>query len=87
MMEERTPRKIFEIAYAAIQKYGNISMVSARTIERRHILKTSMINYYESTEEFEKCKVIKDFFENLEEDLKMGYDIEEKIDVNQRYLL
>jgi len=86
-MEERAPRGIFEIAYAAIQKYGNISMVSARTIEGRHILKTSMLDYYESTEEFEKCKNIKEFFENLERDLEMGYDIETERDKNHRYIL
>ena len=86
-MEEKTPRGIFEIAYKAIQKYGNISMVSARTIERRHVLKSSMLNYYESTEEFEKCRYIKDFFENLEDDLKNGYDIEKEIGSDQSYIL
>jgi hypothetical protein len=85
-MDDRVARGIFEIAYKAIQKYGNLSMVSHKTIQKREVLKASMLDYYESTEEFEKCLVIKDFFNKLEEDLLKGYDIDE-IGKNQEFLL
>lgn len=85
-MDDRVARGIFEIAYKAIQKYGNLSMVSHKTIQKREVLKASMLDYYESTEEFEKCLVIKDFFNKLEEDLEKGYDIDE-IGKNQEFLL
>jgi hypothetical protein len=85
-MDDRVARGIFEIAYKAIQKYGNLSMVSHKTIQKREVLKASMLDYYESTEEFEKCLVIKEFFDKLEEDLLKGYDIDE-IGKNQEFLL
>lgn len=85
-MDDRVARGIFEIAYKAIQKYGNLSMVSHKTIQKREVLKASMLDYYESTEEFEKCLVIKGFFDKLEEDLLKGYDIDE-IGKNQEFLL
>jgi hypothetical protein len=85
-MDDRVARGIFEIAYKAIQKYGNLSMVSHKTIQKREVLKASMLDYYESTEEFEKCLVIKEFFDKLEEDLSKGYDIDE-IGKNQEFLL
>ena len=85
-MDDRVARGIFEIAYKAIQKYGNLSMVSHKTIQKREVLKASMLDYYESTEEFEKCKNIKDFFDKLEEDLLKGFDINE-IGKNHEFLL
>jgi hypothetical protein len=85
-MDDRVARGIFEIAYKAIQKYGNLSMFSHKTIQKREVLKASMLDYYESTEEFEKCLVIKEFFDKLEEDLSKGYDIDE-IGKNQEFLL
>lgn len=85
-MDDRVARGIFEIAYKAIQKYGNLSMVSHKTIQKREVLKASMLDYYESTEEFEKCRVIKDFFDKLEADLIAGFDINE-IGKNQEFLL
>ena len=85
-MDDKVARGIFEIAYKAIQKYGNLSMVSHKTIQKREVLKASMLDYYESTEEFEKCKKIKDFFDKLEEDLLEGFDINE-IGKNQEFLL
>jgi hypothetical protein len=85
-MDDRAARGIFEIAYKAIQKYGGLSMVSHKTIQKREVLKASMLDYYESTEEFEKCKKIKDFFDKLEDDLIRGFDIDE-IGKNQEFLL
>lgn len=85
-MGDEVARGIFEIAYKAIQKYGNLSMVSHKTIQKREVLRQSMLDYYESTEEFEKCKKIKDFFDKLEEDLVAGFDINE-IGKNQEFLL
>jgi hypothetical protein len=37
--------------------------------QRRETIKSSLLNYYESTEEFEKCKFISDFFDGLEKEV------------------
>jgi hypothetical protein len=38
-------------------------------IQRREIIKASLLLYYESTEEYEKCKYVTEFFSKLEKDL------------------
>ena len=35
-------------------------------------IKSSLLTYYESTEEFEKCKFISDFFDRLEKEVKIS---------------
>ena len=51
-MDDKVARGIFEIAYKAIQKYGNLSMVSHKTIQKREVLKASMLDYYEAGKNF-----------------------------------
>lgn len=63
-------RYVFESAYNSILKHGKESMRSQRILLRRDEIESSMIRYYESTEEFEKCKFILDFFKGLEEELR-----------------
>jgi hypothetical protein len=49
-----------------MQKYGVDSILSTKVFPKREIIKNSLLTYYESTEEFEKCQFIKKFFEDLE---------------------
>jgi hypothetical protein len=66
----RDQRGIFESAYRSMLVYGSESMMSQKILSRRDEIESSMIRYYESTEEFEKCKFILDFFKDLEETLQ-----------------
>lgn len=63
-------RYVFESAYNSMLKHGKESMMSQRILLRRDEIESSMIRYYESTEEFEKCKFILDFFKELEKELR-----------------
>lgn len=63
-------RYVFENAFNSMVKYGKESMMSRKILSRRDEIETSMLKYYESTEEFEKCKYILDFFKDLEETLE-----------------
>jgi hypothetical protein len=59
-------RVIFENAISTMKKHGMNSILSSKMYNKREIIRKSLLLYYESTEEFEKCKYIKDFFEELE---------------------
>ena len=63
-------RYVFESAFNSMLKYGKRSMMSRKILLRRDERESSMLKYYESTEEFEKCKYILDFFKDLEETLR-----------------
>ena len=65
-LERSLDRRVFENAIATMQKYGVESILSTKVFPKRKDIKLSLISYYESTEEYEKCKYIKDFFEKLE---------------------
>lgn len=65
-MEKKLDRRIFENAIATMQKFGVDSILTSKIYPKREQIKKSLLSYYESTEEFEKCKYIKDFFERLE---------------------
>ncbi len=65
-------RYVFESAFNSMLKYGKKSMMSRKILSRRDEIESSMLKYYESTEEFEKCKYILDFFKDLEEALQDG---------------
>jgi hypothetical protein len=67
-------RYVFESAYKSMLKYGKRSMMSKKILARREEVESSMLRYYESTEEFEKCKYILDFFKDLEETLREGQE-------------
>ena len=67
---EENKRYVFESAYNSMTKYGKESMMSNRILARRDEIEESMIKYYESTEEFEKCRFVLDFFKDLEKTLK-----------------
>lgn len=65
-MEKRLNRRVFENAIATMQKYGVNSILTNKIFPKRESIKNSLIAYYESTEEFEKCKYIVEFFIKLE---------------------
>jgi hypothetical protein len=62
-------RQIFENALKSMEVYGLDGMGSPRILAKRNIIKDALIRYYESTEEFEKCKYIVGFFEDLEKQI------------------
>jgi hypothetical protein len=65
-LEKKIDRGVFENAIATMKKYGVGSILSAKIYPKRESIKKSLLVYYESTEEFEKCTYIKEFFEELE---------------------
>jgi hypothetical protein len=65
-LERKIDRGIFENAIATMKKYGVGSILSTKIYPKRESIRKSLIAYYESTEEFEKCTYIKEFFEELE---------------------
>lgn len=64
-------RKIYENALSRMEKFGTKSIMSPSLIAKREVIKTSLLSYYESTEEFEKCKFISDFFDRVEKEVKL----------------
>lgn len=71
-MEKKLDRQIFENALRSMVKFGKKSILSERIYGKRELLKKSMISYYESTEEFEKCKYLLEFFDSVENDIAIG---------------
>ena len=63
-------RVIFENAIATMKRYGVGSILSTKIYPKRESIRKSLLYYYESTEEFEKCTYIKKFFEELEKEGK-----------------
>lgn len=58
-----------------MRKYGSsefFKSYSQGVIRKRNSIKNTLLEYYESTEEFEKCKFISDFFEEMENSIEMG---------------
>lgn len=64
--EKKLNRLVFENAISSMEKHGAESMLNPRIYEKRIEIKNSLLQYYESTEEFEKCKFVVDFFNELE---------------------
>ena len=75
-MEKKLNRNIFENAITSMEKYGKESMMSPRVFKKRYEIKRSLLAYYESTEEFEKCKFISDFFDRLEKEVMVSQVLE-----------
>lgn len=65
-VERKLDRRVFENAIATMQKYGVESILATKVFPKRESIKKSLIAYYESTEEYEKCKYIIEFFNKLE---------------------
>lgn len=71
-MKETIERRVYESALQRMEKFGIRSIMVPRLIEKREVIKTSLLSYYESTEEFEKCKFISEFFDRLEKEIKIS---------------
>ena len=74
-MSEEKPiieRRIYENAISRMEKFGVKSIMAPHLFQRRETIKDSLLNYYESTEEFEKCKFISDFFDELEKEIRIS---------------
>lgn len=65
-------RNIYENALQRMEKFGTKSIMSPHLLEKRETIKFSLLEYYESTEEFEKCKFISEFFDLLEKEIKIS---------------
>jgi len=48
-------RRIYENALVRMEKFGVKSIMAPHLLAKRNTIKSSLLIYYESTEEFEKC--------------------------------
>jgi hypothetical protein len=69
--KEFLERNIYENAILRMEKLGTKSIMSPHLLEKRNEIKLSLLNYYEKTEEFEKCKFIKEFFNKIEKEIQI----------------
>lgn len=65
-------RKIYENIISKMERLGTKSIMVPHLLQNRDQIKKSLLAYYESTEEFEKCKFISEFFEVLEKELAIS---------------
>ena len=74
-MEESKPiieRRIYENALVRMEKFGVKSIMAPHLLAKRNTIKSSLLIYYESTEEFEQCKFISDFFDDWEKEIRIS---------------
>jgi hypothetical protein len=69
-------RRIYENALIRMEKFGVKSIMAPHLLAKRNTIKSSLLTYYESTEEFEKCKFISDFFNELEKEIRISQILE-----------
>jgi hypothetical protein len=74
MSEEKQAieRVIYENALVRMEKFGVKSIMIPHLLEKRDVIRKSLISYYESTEEFEKCKFVSEFFDQVEKEIKVN---------------
>jgi hypothetical protein len=74
MSEEKQAieRVIYENALGRMEKFGVKSIMIPHLLEKRDVIKKSLISYYESTEEFEKCRFVSEFFDQVEKEIKVN---------------
>jgi hypothetical protein len=74
MSEEKIEieRVIYENALVRMEKFGVKSIMIPHLLEKREVIKKSLISYYESTEEFEKCKFVSEFFDQVEKEIRVN---------------
>ena len=73
MKVEKLNRQIFENTIHTMKKYGSLEFFqsySQGVIKKRNSIKDTLLKYYESTEEFEKCKFVVDFFLEIEDSIE-----------------
>jgi hypothetical protein len=70
---EKLNRQIFENTIHTMKKYGSLEFFKSYSqcvIRKRNSIKNTLLEYYESTEEFEKCKFVVDFFCEIEDSIE-----------------
>ncbi len=70
-------RSIYENAIERMEQLGTKAILQPRLVNKRDMIKNSLLEYYESTEEYEKCKYISDYFEKLEKEIGISKIIED----------
>lgn len=77
-------REVYESAYKRMKKYGISSILtSPRLIKKRELIKERIVSYYENTEEYEKCNFLKDFFDQIEKEIKLNGIITDLGNINK----
>ena len=64
--EKPLEREIYENAIRRLETLGLKAVMNKKLIGKREVIKKSLLDYYESTEEYEKCSYVNDYFEKLE---------------------
>lgn len=64
-------RSLYENALLRMETLGTKAIMHPRLLEKREVIKKSLLDYYESTEEYEKCKYVNEYFENLESEISV----------------
>lgn len=68
--DRKLSRQIFENTLNTMKKYFPEEFFSSYPpgmLRKRALIKKSLLEYYESTEEFEKCAFVIDFFKRIED--------------------
>lgn len=65
-------REIYEAAIKRMEEEGTRVILKTKLFEKRDRIKKSLLDYYESTEEYEKCKYIIEYFGNLEKEITIS---------------
>ncbi len=68
---KKIERDIYENAIRRMESLGTKAILQPRLIEKREAIKISLLDYYESTEEYEKCKYITEYFNELEKEIEL----------------
>ena len=68
---KKLERDIYENALLRMETLGTKAIMQPRLLEKREAIKNSLLSYYESTEEYEKCKYVTDFFIIVERELSL----------------
>lgn len=66
---KKIERNIYENAILRMETMGTKAILHPRLIGKRDAIRTSLLDYYESTEEYEKCKYITEYFNELEKEI------------------
>jgi len=68
---KRIERDIYERAIQRMEDMGTKAILNPKLVEKRGAIRTSLLEYYESTEEYEKCKYINEYFNRLEKEISL----------------
>ncbi len=65
-------RELYESALRRLYDLGTKAMLVPRLIGKKDAVKESLLKYYEHTEEYEKCKFVRDYFNTLEKEISIS---------------